>query len=138
MKVGAAKMEAGDMGNGHASGRILVVDDEIAITDLLEMLLADAGYKVIVANDGRQALALAHEQPPDVVLTDVMMPFMDGLELLHNLQADARTAAIPVILMSAASHSAIGIEMTHEFLRKPFDIDDVVTCISRVMATASH
>jgi len=117
----------------HSPGRILVVDDEVAITDLLEVLLADIGYEVVIANDGRQALALAREQPPDIVLTDVMMPFMDGLELLRHLRKDSRTSRIPVILMSAASRYSTLTAMANGFLEKPFDIDDVVECINHTL-----
>jgi CheY-like chemotaxis protein len=120
-----------------ATVRILVVDDEDAITDLLETLLVDVGYRVMTAHDGQQALAMAREQLPDIVLTDVMMPFMDGLELLHHLRKDARTSNIPVILMSAASRYNADAAIADGFLAKPFDIDDVIACINHVLTVPS-
>jgi len=80
--------------HGPAGTSLLVVDDDAFIARLLEIELAAAGYAVRVANDGQQALELVKEDPPDLVITDVMMPHVDGFELTRLLRQDPRTAVI--------------------------------------------
>ena len=80
--------------------RILWSDDNADMRDYVRRLLADR-YDVLAVSDGASALSAARENPPDLVLTDVMMPHLDGFGLLRELRADVRTRAIPVILLSA-------------------------------------
>ncbi len=82
--------------------RILVADDESPIVDLLRDLLEEGGHTVLSASDGREALALARRERPDLVISDVMMPFIDGAQLARLLQGDPLTHGVVVILMSAA------------------------------------
>ncbi len=79
---------------------VLVVDDDAAIVELLEMALEDEGYHVH-ATCGAAALQLAHDLQPAVILLDVSMPGMDGIEVSQRLRADPATAHIPIIVMSA-------------------------------------
>jgi CheY-like chemotaxis protein len=100
---------------------ILIVDDDTPIRALLADVLDDAGYAVLMAADGVSGLACAHTQQPDLVLTDVMMPHVDGVELCHALAADPHTAHIPVILMSAAHREPVLADCPGaRFLPKPF------------------
>jgi CheY-like chemotaxis protein len=106
---------------------VLLVDDEHAIIDALSGILEDEGYRVVTAANGREALARleAHLPPPDVALVDVMMPVMDGRELLQRMQADARWKHIPVVMMSAVPRSILGRETElacADFFQKPFDL----------------
>jgi CheY-like chemotaxis protein len=105
---------------------VLLVDDEHAILDALSGILEDEGFRVVTAGNGREALArLGEGTPPDVALVDVMMPVMDGRELLREMQGDPRWRDIPVVLMSAVPQ---GIRERDApltcagFFQKPFDL----------------
>jgi DNA-binding response OmpR family regulator len=80
--------------------RILIIDDDIGFLDLLRIHLSAAGYQVQVAEDGVAGGRALLEQSPDLIVTDVNMPFLDGFELLSLLRSDPGTASIPVILLS--------------------------------------
>jgi CheY-like chemotaxis protein len=81
--------------------RILIADDEALIALSIAMLLEDDGHEVAVASDGRMALAMARDTPPDLLITDYMMPVMDGLELIAALRGDDDLRTLPVIMSSA-------------------------------------
>ncbi len=81
--------------------RILVVDDIPDNVEILRMRLGSMGYEVVVAEDGERALAVVHETTPDLILLDIMMPRIDGLEVVRRLKADATLPFIPVILVTA-------------------------------------
>lgn len=102
---------------------VLVVDDERFMVDLIADVLEDEGFAVIRAYDGLQATRAIHRRLPDLVITDIMMPQMDGLTLARNLRD--RNDPIPVILMSAAWRELSDLDVP--FLPKPFDIEEIVT-----------
>jgi CheY-like chemotaxis protein len=79
---------------------VLAVDDAPDILSLLELQLGDSGYTVVTAANGREALELVRSQHPDLVVLDVAMPVMDGLEMLEHLRADPQTQGLPVIALS--------------------------------------
>jgi CheY-like chemotaxis protein len=119
--------------------RILVVDDEPSLVDVLAALLTDEGHTVQTANDGRLALEVMADELPDLLITDVMMPRLDGWGLLAAVRE--RTPALPVIVISAVDRRQARerkIFMTDHtvFLRKPFDIDALLTLVERL--TGSH
>jgi CheY-like chemotaxis protein len=104
---------------------VLLVDDEHAILDALSGILEDEGFRVVTAGNGREALARMEEVKPDVALLDVMMPVMDGRELLREMHADARWRDIPVVLMSAVPQSILTRDsplVCADFFQKPFDL----------------
>jgi len=109
----------------HTRSRILIVDDEPFNVDLLEQELEDLGYDTASAENGQEALAKVTAAAPDLVLLDIMMPIMDGFEVLSCLKADTATRDIPVIIISAMDgmDSVVrGIEMgADDYLPKPFD-----------------
>jgi CheY-like chemotaxis protein len=112
---------------------ILVADDEEPILDLLADVLTEEGHTIIAAHDGREALALARAHRPDLVLSDVMMPYMDGPELARHLHMDTETHDMPIVLMSAArlpEHAAVGIA---GFLSKPFDIWHIAAIVQMAL-----
>lgn len=106
--------------------RVLVVDDDDAIREVAQMTLElVAGWQVELASSGREAVDLCRADPPDVVLLDVMMPTMDGPATFAELQADARTRGVPVVLLTAKVQPAerrrwegLGVAGV---LTKPFD-----------------
>ena len=89
------------MGEASAVRRILVADDDADIVDLLRMNLVAGGYEVETAGDGQEAWDKALASPPDLVVLDVMMPKMDGLEVLAKLRAEPRTRDVPVVMLTA-------------------------------------
>jgi CheY-like chemotaxis protein len=106
---------------------VLVVDDEVAIAEVLEAILTDAGYRAILASNGKQALERINEDMPDLILTDFMMPVLGGAGLIAALNARPDHRRIPVIMMSSLPESAIKgrCDGYAAFLRKPFKINDV-------------
>ncbi len=118
---------------------VLVVDDERPIVNLLRDVLEDEGYTVIEAYDGATALALARSRHPDLVLSDIMMPRMNGAELARTLLADPPVPHLTVILMSAAQPPDLAGVPVAAFLGKPFAIaavSDVVAAHLVVPADA--
>jgi signal transduction histidine kinase len=111
-------------------GHVLVVDDEAATRELLHDLLELQGHHVVEASGGEEALQLAVATPPDAILLDVMMPGMDGFAACRRLKQDARTAGIPVLMVTALSareERLRGIEAgASDFLSKPIDRQDVL------------
>jgi CheY-like chemotaxis protein len=112
------------------SGIVLVVDDDAGIADLLADLLADEGYAVKTAADGEEALAVVARVPVDLVLTDVMMPGIDGVTLSRRLRQ--RGDPTPVVLMSAV-YDDVDLPGVR-FVPKPFDLDAMVEIVDSVLA----
>jgi CheY-like chemotaxis protein len=112
--------------------RVLVVDDDVAIVDLLETALEDEGYQVF-ATVGAAALPLARDLQPAVILLDINMPGMDGIEVSQRLRDDPATAHIPIIVMSAQDRlRATGPLMpVNDRLPKPFDLTVLYATVAR-------
>jgi two-component system response regulator VicR len=102
---------------------ILVVDDEEPVVDLLTDMLQEEGHSVVPAYNGRVALQLVNERRPDLVISDVMMPFVDGLQLSRTIREEYDAERLPIILMSAALPPNLEECGANAFLGKPFDID---------------
>lgn len=115
---------------------VLVVDDEFSIVETLSEILAWEGYRVRCASNGRQALEALRQEPPSVVLLDVMMPVMDGHQLLEALQLEPALKSIPVILMSAAPiRPGPRGRLWKAELRKPFDVHQLVSTLRAVLGS---
>ncbi|MGZ8493478.1 MAG: response regulator [Gemmatirosa sp.] len=104
--------------------RVLVADDEEGTLGLMAEMLAHAGFDVVQARDGIEALARAREAPPDLALLDVMMPGLDGREVCRRMSADPALTKVPVVLHSAADERDIDWRAcgADAFLQKPFRI----------------
>lgn len=104
---------------------LLIVDDEPQVRKLLETLLQHEGYQTLTAGSGEEALQLVAQQPPDLILLDIMMPGMDGYEVASQLKGDETTAGIPIIMLSALSEPSArvnGLEAgAEEFISKPVE-----------------
>src|SRR5262245_18977219 len=107
---------------------LLIVDDELPLLDLLRETLQDAGYPVLTASNGREALAIAQQTQLALVLTDVMMPYMDGNVRSQRLRADPNTQHLPVLLMTA-THYAVTTDSATALIAKPFDLDALVALV---------
>jgi len=113
---------------------ILVVEDELVLTEVLSVVLEDAGYRVVTVGDGRAGLAALADVQPDLVLCDVMMPFMDGRELCRCMQADLALRHIPIVLMTAAPSVVSLADCKYAALvRKPFDLDRLLDVIKALV-----
>jgi two-component system, OmpR family, response regulator len=114
--------------------RILIVDDEPSVRDVMATVLLDAGYSVQTAADGHIALQIIDLAPPDLVITDVMMPHLDGWALLGK--AHERNPSLPVILMSAGDwirrRRTAPIPDHAVFLAKPFAVEDLLELVGRL------
>ena len=108
----------------EARSVVLVADDDRDILDLLAFRLGRAGYEVVSASDGEEALRLAVERKPDLAVLDVMMPKLDGYEVTRRMRADESTKRIPVILLTARVQEhdvARGFEVgADDYMKKPF------------------
>lgn len=117
---------------------VLIVDDEPMTRNLLRLMLERAGFEISEAEDGLQALLMVAERPPDLLLLDVMMPNMDGLTVCEKLRAQAETAVLPVVMLSAR----ISPEMVKEgikvgatrYLGKPINREELIETIREVLA----
>jgi two-component system phosphate regulon response regulator PhoB len=109
---------------------ILVVEDEEPVQQLVADLLDGEGYHVLVADDGAQALALIHADCPDLVLTDLMMPVMSGVELCRRLRADERTRQVPIVVMTAAGRGQSEAARADAYLAKPFDLEVLLEIVA--------
>jgi DNA-binding response OmpR family regulator len=127
-------------GNGHVRGTVLVVDDERTIADVVARYLERAGYAALVARDGEQALELAGERRPDLVVLDLMLPRIDGLEVMRRLrQRGEREHHRPpaVILLTAKgeeSDRVIGLRLgADDYVVKPFSPRELVARVDAVL-----
>lgn len=115
---------------GVVVATVLIVDDEECIAQLLGEFLESVGYHVLLAGNGRAALTLARVFLPALVLTDMVMPEMDGPELLDALRASPKTRNIPVVLMSSTRPATRALREV-PFIAKPFDLDVVLDQVVR-------
>ncbi len=113
---------------------ILIVEDEWAIADWLEVLLSEHAFNVLTAGNGQEALDILARETPHLVLTDFMMPFLDGAGLIAAMQANPKLKDIPVVVMTSLLESAL-----HErargyraYLRKPFREADLIRVVGEI------
>ncbi|HEV2088050.1 MAG TPA: response regulator [Cryptosporangiaceae bacterium] len=121
---------------GDHEGLVLVVDDDVDIARFIEMNLRFEGFEVVAAHDAHQALTAIEYHRPDLVLLDVMMPRVDGIELCRQLRADPMTSSLPIIMLTAKSLSAdkvLGLTAgADDYIVKPFD---TLELLARVRST---
>jgi DNA-binding response OmpR family regulator len=119
--------------------RVLVIEDEPSISQLLRIVLENDGHEVLVADDGSRGLATATRRSPEVIILDVMMPFMDGFAVLEALREDERTVTIPVVMLSAIQKEAVEERCyrlgAQAFVRKPFDPDILLGTVQELVST---
>lgn len=117
--------------------KILVVDDEPDAVDLVQFNLKNAGYEVVTAADGAEALRMARNFCPDLVLLDVMLPEIDGLEVCKMLRRDTATAGIPIIMLTAKAAEidrVLGLELgADDYVTKPFSPRELMLRVKNLL-----
>jgi two-component system alkaline phosphatase synthesis response regulator PhoP len=117
---------------------VLVIDDDPVIVKLLRVNFELEGFTVITAGDGREGVERAKTERPDVVISDIMMPTMNGLELVSTLKSSAETADLPVLLLSAKAQMADvqrGFELgADDYVTKPFDPIELIDKVTALAA----
>ncbi|MBE9506625.1 MAG: response regulator transcription factor [Chloroflexi bacterium] len=120
--------------------KVLVVDDEQAITDLLEYNLQRNGYRVVVAHDGHQALRLAQVEQPDLIILDLMLPGLDGLDVCRALRRESAATLlpdVPIIMLTARDEEVdrvVGLELgADDYVTKPFSVRELMARVKAVL-----
>lgn len=120
---------------------ILVVDDEVIVADLVARILTDVGHQVRVANSGREALQQVDSAPPDLVILDVVMPDMGGLEVCQSIRANPALASLPILFLTALAGQedkltgfALGAD---DYVTKPFDNRELIARVQAVLRRAN-
>ena len=118
--------------------KILVCDDERHIVRLIQVNLERQGFQVVTAYDGKEGLEKVKSEKPNMVVLDVMMPYMDGFEVLKTLRRDPATESLPVIMLTAKAQDKDVFEGYHYgadmYLTKPFNPMELVTFVKRIAA----
>ncbi len=121
--------------------RALVVDDEAHITHVVTLKLRNAGFEVLTAGDGEEAYEIACANIPDIIVTDLQMPYMTGLELCEKLKQNEATAHIPAILVTARGHALASSDLAktniREVMSKPFSPREVLAKVHKLLGIES-
>jgi DNA-binding response OmpR family regulator len=116
--------------------KILAIEDEGMIAEFVGFLLRQGGYELAVAGDGAEALARVREERPDLILLDVLLPSMDGFDVLRGLKADADVAGIPVVMLTARNREAdmkLAAELgAVDYVTKPFSPPDLMARVRKL------
>jgi CheY-like chemotaxis protein len=118
--------------------RVLVVDDEEPILSIVAEVVEEMGHQVQRAANGREALQMVRTALPDIVLSDVMMPFVNGFELCRAIKTDPATRHIVVLLMSAVSADRGQAAGADGFVHKPFSLEEVEAAVEKGLARAGE
>lgn len=125
------------LGAGRMTHKILVVEDEPDLLDLVVYNLKKEGFRPLRAETGEQALELAKLEKPDLILLDLMMPGLDGLEVCRHLRGNEFTASIPIVMMTARaeeSDAVVGLSVgADDYVKKPFGIKELVARVRAVL-----
>ncbi len=122
--------------------KILIVEDEKDIIKMLEYNLKKEGFRVIDARDGEDALDLAVREYPNLILLDLMLPGIDGLEVCKSLKKESKTSSIPIIMLTAKSQESdkvVGLELgADDYITKPFSVRELIARIKAVLRRATE
>jgi DNA-binding response OmpR family regulator len=123
--------------------RVIYIEDDQEMIDLVVLILSRRGFQIQGAHGGRNGLDLIHQDPPDLVLLDLMMPGLDGWEVYQQLKANESTRNIPVIVVTAKAQPidrvlGLHIAKVDDYIAKPFRPQELLDSIERVMSRASQ
>jgi DNA-binding response OmpR family regulator len=117
--------------------RVLSIEDDVAMGQFLKAVFTSQGFALDVATDGREGLALARQQPPDLIILDLLMPYKNGFEVLRELREDPATRAVPVIFLSSNSREEDIVKAltagADDFVVKPFRARELVARVRKVL-----
>ncbi len=117
----------------QSRGTIFIIDDDLGLQTVLEYALRNAGYDVVLANDGADGLERLKTLRPDLVISDIMMPNMDGVEAFQHLKDRLQDDGIPIIIMTALNRKPWFADLEAEgavILHKPFEVDQLIDLIN--------
>jgi CheY-like chemotaxis protein len=115
---------------------ILIMDDDLAMQTVLEIALREAGYQVILANDGQEGIEKLRQLKPDLVVSDIMMPQMDGVETFHAIKEQLQDNGIPIFIMTALNRKPWFADMEADgavIIQKPFEVDQFVRLVNDML-----
>lgn len=122
--------------------KILIVDDEVNIVELIKFNLENSGYKASVAYDGVEAIKIAKEEQPQLILLDLMLPKMDGYEVCKEIRKDSLTANIPIIMLTAKGEELdkiLGLELgADDYLTKPFSVRELTARVKAILRRTQY
>jgi DNA-binding response OmpR family regulator len=120
--------------------RVLSIEDDLAMGQFLRAVFTSQGFALEVAVDGREGLAFARRQPPDLIILDLLMPYKNGFEVLHELRQDPATRGVPVIFLSSNSREEDIVKALNagadDFVVKPFRARELVARVRKVLGRA--
>jgi CheY-like chemotaxis protein len=118
-----------------AKKRVLIVDDEYFLAEMIKMRLELAGFEILLAENGQEALDLLAKQSVDVILMDVMMPVMDGWETTKKIKLDEKLKKIPVVFLTARASHEDHLKADHvggdDYIPKPFETEDLIAKVKK-------
>ena len=112
--------------------RILIIDDDLALQTVLEIALRESGYEVVIANDGQEGIEKIATVQPSLVISDIMMPQMDGVETFQRVKEHLQDNGIPILIMTALTRKPWFADLEAEgavILHKPFEIDKLMRMV---------
>lgn len=122
--------------------KILIVDDEKDIVKMLDYNLKKEGYRIASSNDGERALTLVNREHPDLIILDLMLPGVDGLEVCKTLKKEGKTAVIPIIMLTAKTQETdkiLGLELgADDYVTKPFSTRELIARVKAVLRRAKE
>ncbi|PDW01567.1 response regulator [Candidatus Viridilinea mediisalina] len=121
----------------QSKGLIFIVDDDLALQTVLDYALRHAGYDVVLAPDGREGLEMLENLKPDLVISDIMMPNMDGVEVFQHLKVRLQDEGIPIIFMTALERKPWFADLEAEgaaIIQKPFEVEWLMGMIDSALS----
>jgi CheY-like chemotaxis protein len=134
--IDAADTPPKPSGAASTQKRVLLVEDDRSVRRYLEVTLERAGYEVITANDGLEAMKIALASPVDIMVTDAMMPHMTGQELARFVRSNPRLAQIPIVLLTGQENKqamAPAEKIVDAFLYKPVKVEELKSCLAKLL-----
>jgi DNA-binding response OmpR family regulator len=116
---------------------ILIIDDDLVLQTVLDIALRDAGYEVVLANDGEEGIEKLKTFRPNLVISDIMMPHLDGVETFNRIKEQLQDEGIPIFIMTALSRKPWFADLEAEgavIIQKPFDIDQLLNLVHDLLS----